>query len=755
MSKKKHKTMKVSFGEILAGEKETPETALREISRNCPVGPSPTSERDPAAAGDLRVSIPSDSNLSFRPLSRYLLFAVYERVQKNIDTFCESAGFTLDGNYWKRIAEQLLTVNTVEDVLIVASRAGYGKSTFIRAFVLAVISLCLEEPDYADELSGMVIVFQKVEDLNALVRFVQKRFDSPGAIVALQGWTPSAKREGYCQNPDVHDYQECHPRNCPYAPNCKVRSFHSMASTAYVVCLTQERFKRYLDTPQMDVILNRLTSSGGSNPRRYLFFDENPNLSRISALTKEKINAVSTEFHKFVQSGFLTDNTAGRWQRALSYGIDSLYQNLRLATLGAPNPDDMWNRETEILAGECQADDRVLDDRERSYHYLRNVLSAPGRICTPITKEIFAVTDRLYSGETCVFCKSNGFAIFDIKPAQYRFENHLTVVFDATAEVDADYKQAQNVRFLPCPSALDMRHVTFHVYEPSVYNVAKSQMNTPWKLPAFAHLIHDILESRKVPTFLCTYKRLAGPLFDALERELPQDLLDLLARMPEKERTLPYLGGTNGSNTFRHCTQMIMLGTPTLNPETYLTHTCAAFGTETVMGELKHYTAQNGEIERPWDLLKLPSIADYANRHTVTRLEQEIYRLAIRNYGNRKPIHIHLFAPAPRVLEMLLKRFQGAKVDRLQTVPSYFTEGKAMARTYQGGKTAFARLAEFLRASPSFPLKVSGIQEQLSISKSTWKELMKDDKVKALLKELNIARSGRGHNAVWTCGKSV
>ena len=497
----------------------------------------------------------------------------------------------------------------------------------------------------------------------------------------------------------------------------------------------------------MDRILNRRISSGESRPRRYIFFDENPGLARISALTKEKIDAASTEFHRFVQAKLLADHTAGSWQRSLSYGVDNLYQNLRVSTLGEPNPNHPWERGMEIVTGRCQVDLKTLDGQRRSYDYLRDALSRPGRILTLTMREIFTVADRLYAGESCVFCKSNGFAIFDIKSPRLRFDNHLTVIFDATAKMDGDYSRMPRICFLSCPPVENMRRVTFHVYDSPAYSVSKSQMNLAWKPAAFARLVHDILKKRPLSTFLCTYQALSRPLYEALKRELTPDFLKLLILMPDKGETLPYLGGTNGSNAFNHCTQMIMLGNPTLNPETYLTHTCAAYGTETVMDELDRYAAAHGDMEKAWDLLKLPSVADYANRHTATRLEQEIYRLAIRNYDNKEPIYIHLFAPNSAVLDMIRNRFQGAEFEKITDVPAYFREGKALVRNYQGGKTAFAKLAGFLRSGPTLPMTVSEIRERLSIGKSAWKELMKDDKVKAILEELKIARSGRGRNA--------
>lgn len=749
MSKNKHKSHDFVYRANQAGKIHLSVKALPTQLKNC----SERALENPGSANTPRES-PITLHIrktgferGFQPFSPVMRQLLSMRVRQYVEKNCEESGFDVDRHYWKKISSEILNAESAEDTLIVASRAGYGKSVFIKAFVLALISLCLEHPDYAEELSGLVVVLQKVEDLNALVNCVKRQFDAPNAIVALQSWTPSAQCEGYCHNADVHDYHECNPRKCVYAPNCQVQSFYSMASSAYVVGLTQERFKRYLDAPQMEEVLNRQSISGELRPRRYIFFDENPGLARISALTKEKIDTASTEFHSLVRSGVLTDNTARIWQGWLSYGVDSLYQNLRRSTLGAPKPDDLWGRGVEIMAGSCRADSEALNERKRSYHSLRDALFRPGRIITPSMREILTVTERLYSGKSCVYCKSNGFAVFDIKPPRLRFDNHLTVIFDATAEIDSDYAGMKRVKFLSRPPQQNLEHVTFHVYDSPAYRVSKSQMNLAWKPTAFARLVHDILERHPLPTFLCTYKAMARPLYDALKRELAPQLLELLVLMPGKEETLPYLGGTNGSNVFNQCTQMVMLGTPTLNPETYLTNACAAYGQKNVLRELKDYTIAHGDMEKAWDLLKLPSVADYASRHTVARLEQEIYRLAIRNYGNREPIHVHLFAPDSITFDMLLTRFSGVRVERITEVPAYFAEGKALARNYRGGKTAFARLAEFLRSHPALPMRISTIKEQLSISTSAWKDLMKDTKVKALFDELNIRRSGRGRNA--------
>jgi len=667
---------------------------------------------------------------------------------------CERSGFAVDRDYWIKVLEQIINTDTAENALIADARAGYGKSTFINALVLAMIAASREKAEYRRELGGMIVSLQKVEDLNRLVKLVAEVFGDTNDIVAIQGWTESGKAEGFCKNPDVTVFEQCDSKKCPYAFKCPLLSFQIRASTALIVCVTHVRFRMYLDSPtMMNTILIRQDEFMFGVPRRYILFDENPHLDRTAKLSLPLIHKVSNDLNAMCRSNHISERMDRCLQSKLSFSVQGLYQKLR-GQEGIYPPDDSLEQ-VEAVAGRVSIDLSDFSSQQRSHTAMLAFIARCKISMTSHMHELFSATSALYLGTPCVYCRSNGFSIFKIVPPQYLFQDQLTLIFDATAAVDGDYAGIGSKLFLPRPETDDTNRLTMHVHSSPVLDVSRSSLRTSWKMPAFARLIHDILAANPVQTYLVTYMGASKPLYEALQSELPGKLLRLIAMKPNKPGQLPYFGGTNGSNAFNHCTQMIVLGQPRLNPETNFTASCAAYGMDTVIDELEAYQADNGILTESWDLLNLDHVADYACRYTVARLEQEIYRTALRNYKAADPIHVHLFCPREHEFQMLLGRFPSAAVEEISEVPGYFTEAKALSRSYKGGKTHFAKLEELLRGGLSLPLKASEIRAMLGVSSNVWKELMHDDRVHSLLNQYGIERVGRGSGAVWSYQKAA
>ena len=98
---------------------------------------------------------------------------------------------------------------------------------------------------------------------------------------------------------------------------------------------------------------------------------------------------------------------------------------------------------------------------------------------------------------------------------------------------------------------------------------------------------------------------------------------------------------------------------------------------------------------------------------------------------------------------MLRDRFPHADVKEHDTVPPYFTSGKALARSYKGGKTHFAQLGQLLRDGIALPVKANEVKARLNLNDNAWKELMRDERTKELLRSYGIARKGNGPAACW------
>lgn len=210
---------------------------------------------------------------------------------------------------------------------------------------------------------------------------------------------------------------------------------------------------------------------------------------------------------------------------------------------------------------------------------------------------------------------------------------------------------------------------------------------------------------------------------------------------------IPYFNGTNGSSIFKDAEMVIMLGFPRLDPATYLAFTCAARGSARIAAELKEIPEEK-LLSRSFNPLELPSVRDYVAHHLAARLEQEIYRCAQRNPGFTGEISIHLFCPPGDVLDILRERIPGNIICD-SGVPDCIAYWKGAIRQFDGGSTSFGRLTRFLDEWDGAPLHVSEIQKKLGISSAVWKDLIADRRVRSLLEEYGVQRTGRGPNAQW------
>ena len=664
-------------------------------------------------------------------------------VMKHLHQICKERGTALDFSYWMDMTRQILSSTSPKEALIVPSPAGSGKSTWILAFNRTLIEVCQREPSLNASLVGTLIVLQKVSDLNELA--LNLNGDDPGndpPMIVLQGWSVSGQEMGFCRNPNVHNYDECLRSKCPFAVGCQLLSFREKATSALVVGITQERFYMLRSSGNLDMLLKRVLPDGRLLPRRYIIFDEKHQMAQIHALTKPLIDQASTEFNTLIRKVESTDSNVRILQQRLGYCVERTFQALR-SRLCISTEQGV----RDIPAGVFTLTQDEEPQNAAAYFYFRDfLLSRHPKYLTGSLREVFDVMSYVYEGQPCFYSKTNGFCIFHITPPELCYGQCQTILFDATAEIDADYRCLDHVKFLRGSPEHARYAVTYDIYGHPDLNVSKSAMNKSWKLPAFGTFIGEILRETDGDVFLCTYKNLAEPLADYLKTHLSSEEFSRIPLMPDRERpTIPYLGGTNGSNLFNRCTNVIMIGYPRLDPQTYLTFTCAAFGEEQVSSELQALSPQDLLNGSHYNLLSLPSVSDYVTHHLAARLEQEIYRSALRNPDFSGTIRIHLFCPPPDVLKILQKRIPGTTVFH-SDLPKCVELSKRMSRSFENGQTSFRKLMDFLSAWDGTPIRVVDLRDRLGISPAVWKDLIAAPQIKEWFQDHQVLRSGRGSN---------
>lgn len=719
--------------------------AMSETSRNMPAkGDTDSSTLSCKAA--LRPTCP-DPTQGFQPLSDYLVKRISEKTMEYIERICRKRNIQLDMKYWLHITKQILKQEDAEESIIVSSCPGSGKSTWIEAFALTLVELFKSDPELDRSIVGLTIVLQKVEDLNRLAAVVNQNADedTPNMVV-LQSWTEGAQQMGFCRNLDVHHFAACSPASCPYASSCEMLTFKRQAPMVPIIGLTQKRFEILRRSGNLDTVLYRENSTG-RYPRRYLIFDEKFQMAQIDTLDMDLIERASAECSKLIEKPYVTDSQVRSFQQNISFHITKPFQTLR-GKYRLPKESGG----NDIQAGNCslQTGDEVWEGRDGYYNFRDYTTESQRRYPIPSLAEAFSVMDHLYSSGSCLFSKTNNFVISRIHPPQIHYGTCQTIIFDATAQVDEDYHSLEQSKFLSDMPQRTASDVMFHIFTNSKLNVSKQAMKTVWKIPAFSQLIAELIDNTKGDIFLCTYKAWAKELADALQNALSPDDFKRILLMPSIDcpNTLPYLGGTNGSNCFHTATTVFMLGYPRLNPQEYLIRACAAYGSDVIKADLEQIPPERLVQRNSNDLYNMPSMKRYIAHHLAARLEQEIYRCAIRNPDFDGQIQVYLFCPPEDMLEILLRRIPG-EIDYHDELPPCVEVQKGIARNYGDKGTSFSRLSDFIKNWDGAPIHVQALQENLQISKAVWKDLMRDPRVTALCKQHNIQCTGKGPNRSW------
>ncbi|WP_409967415.1 hypothetical protein RFF05_12570 [Bengtsoniella intestinalis] len=652
---------------------------------------------------------------------------------EELNALCQSCGAQLNLDYWRYITERLLSTIDCTTPIIVPSQAGSGKSTWILAFILTLCEHLLGGSPFSAELGGIILVVQKVEDLETISDLIKARFPQATAplMTPMQSLGDNAIRRGYCLDAQVRDYLDCHPKDCTYFADCPLQTMRTNAHRSLVVEMTQSRYHTLVDSGELQWYLNR---EEGGMPRRFLITDEKPQLYSSVTVNMHTVNKASSELEQATK--YLYDGQVAKLQRQFSIFVTRVFQQLRLPFSQPLTP-------TSPLACVSLA---LEEGQQQGLRDLELVCGEKLTHQTPSISDCFRAM-RQGHGAPVFIQRHNGFAVTVPLKVSAAFAGIIRVIFDATACVDGDYVHfpCQMLDELPISP---MPQLHFHIYRDPSMNLSKRAVRTKAWLPdALALLIDDILERHPAPAFLCTYKEQSKGIYDALS---PKSKERIALMTPNAENLpIPYFGGTNGSNAFNYCQTVLLLGYPRLPPEEYLRQTYLAWRQAGFEEEIADLMTQYHAAATPKEAsayLQSPLAKEYEARHLAARYEQELYRSALRNSGESKPVHVFLFAPPKGVEAYLLPRFPACQVVE-ETVPITFLVKQNHARSYQGASTAMAKLAEFLVTWDGKPIAISKMRQVLDISTDAWGSLRKTQHFKEFCNVHGLQFQGHGRSA--------
>lgn len=672
---------------------------------------------------------------TFTGLTAAQVAFVGDRGMHFIRELCHQRGASVDFGYWRKITNRVLRGLTDRKPLVCPARAGSGKSTWITAFLLAACELQIKGDPLADVFS-VLLVLQKIESLNSIRDTITTFFpDAPETLVVpLQGWTTASQQAGFCKNAQVTSFDQCPRDNCTYAASCGVLRFGQLAGQAFVLGVSQARF----DLLRKGNALDGLLYQEENNQPRILIFDEKFEFAPIYRLTQTTLDTASSQLERLITQRDLKDRRVFEKQRWSTKLLQRPFSLLREHT--CIELDETTKLKADMPYGVCSLKDADEVEKNRFYQF-REYLNGPGKAFrTQQLSEAVEVIDHLYRGD-CLFTKLGPFTILGADEPQIAFGDNLTLVFDATAQVDGDYKFL-NAEMLPQSKPHHMEKLRLHVYTTADMNVSRLAMRKSWKLPGFCALTEDILQRYEGKMFLTTYKDLAAEIPKLLEQQT-------VSRLLLDGETCPYFGGTNGSNDFNKASLVMLLGYPRLSPQVYLERTFVYWGRSGFRQQIRKQMAQWSPLnvqQRPDLHAQLPLTMKYEVRHLAARLEQEIYRCQLRNAVCDKVVHVFLFAPPQALYDRLGKRFRGAMSVHENLTPSCIVQAQANAKTYAGQSTVYARFAAWLSGWDRAPTPLSSILHDTDIGAESWKKLRKSERFAPLLAQYGAEMTGRGRN---------
>lgn len=669
-------------------------------------------------------------------LTKLQIAAITDRVMYFIDELCRQRGANVDRRYWKMVTQRVLRGLQDRRPLVCPARAGAGKSTWIAAFLLMACELKMSGDPLA-ELFSVLLVLQKIESLNDIHELISARFpQAPETLVVpLQGWTPSGQQSGFCKNRLVSSFDECPKNDCPFAVSCGVLRFGQLAGQAYILGLSQARFDILR---KGDALARHLRQDENRFPR-ILIFDEKFEFAPLYHLTQTTLDDASSQLERLITQRDLKDRRIHEKQRWSAKLLQLPFSRLREQT--CLTLDEMTRSQADIPFGMCSL--RDADDAEKeSFRRFRDYLNGPGKAFrTSQLSEAVEVIERLYRGD-CLFTKIGAFTILGADEPQITFGDSLTLVFDATAEVDGDYR-CLDADMLPSSPPAHMEQVHFHIYTAQDLNVSRVALRKSWKLPGFCALTEELLARYPGKLFLTTYKNIAADIPAGIDPEAAERLLLLDNGM------CPYFGGTNGSNDFNTASLVMLLGYPRLSPQVYLERTFVYWRKAGIREQLLAQAARWSPItvQQKLDLhAMLPLTAEYESCHLAARLEQEIYRCQLRNAVCEDDIHVFLFAPPQLLRKRLTARFPGAVNIDINIVPDCIGRAKSNAKRYAGEPTAYARFAVWLDSWDHLPTPLSSLLRDTGIGTESWKKLRQTENFETLMTRHGAEMTGRGKN---------
>lgn len=544
--------------------------------------------------------------------------------------------------FFNDMFELVMTDVDTSHVTTIPARCGIGKSTFVKVLT----SLLITDEAMRMQPTGMVVITDSIERLKdwGNILDIKEQLRNVEALNEDFGFMS--------QNFDKDLFNR--RVSILTSENCFVEQMIEQKYKPIVMLTTQRYFR--MDEQKREELFH-FKWGGKDYERKIILCDEKPYFSEILDIGIKNVNDISTA----LKDG-LTDKVeekkwvCNQFEKFREYFINTLEEK---EDLRKDKNIYLYHRPDRHSITESGEDDKffkIISDNINSLYPLYNdILRDLNLIKIILSSGAWFISKKIKDKESgnkyqkCFEC------IVDHEDAFYLKSSRKCFVFDATADIDPAYK---NLKYIAPIQNSDIYcspiNLTITVIDEMT---SKSRMNNPYESNkiigrVIKHMDNSGLD--KESTVVLSYK--------AVENKF------------SNYRYHGHFGALKGSNDFRELSKMAHVGLfrkPTL---TYFIEFCAIY--PEYMQEIQRMSEQESmEYLDKISTMKVAEVKEplrqYIAQSLVTDFEQNVFRLAIRNYGTKEPAAVHLFYHANNnqsekteyelILESIKRRFERYK----------------------------------------------------------------------------------------------
>jgi|GEM_PF-2027663 len=653
-------------------------------------------------------------------------------------------------NFYFDCSKLILGDSKTNKPVLVPVKCGFGKSTFIKAYISTIIQ-AVRDGLLPESYMRMIIATNEIKDLSNLQKDIEKEFgaydecyitgwegiNEPDIkipyVYYLEGWSKSIK----CQK-DIRSYSEsleyCNENNCGDYFSCKLGRQMDEQVNSPILAISNQRLAYMLNYDDANEGINKLrkynSKHEGEQWRNILLIDEKPKIINPKIVTIGSILRVMSK-------------------------VDERYANT-----------DEEKADKQLMFNELKEIHGFLDNirqefKEQKYSYFvsyHNSLSKEfietwiKHFKTANIGQLNDLNDILINGGLYVNLTEKNY-FYTITKNRFNIANMKTFVFDGTAELSLEYDGENSFIFLDVDDYKDFNNLTFNIINE---NYSKSSIiDNPSKLEPVAKWINN---NFKKDMFIISHKKCQKNRDEIIQ--VNQKLTNLLRDNAYVIKTVdslgnhivPYFGITKGKNDWSNCEVMVQIGWNRYREDVYISEYLAANEQikQKISEEYEKIKFKQTEIifGNDYGQFKLPDLELFRLLKMAVDLEQEVYRTKIRNFGDiNSPVNVYLFGASDTLREIIGQRFKGCHIRNLSNI-SEFQEFKKLSRK---DNEHVKRLIDWIDndflingniITGRKQMKSTDIKRRLNITDRQWQYLFNEDKdFKEMLKRRRLTQT--------------